>query len=429
MKKNETQIMYEDLFSPCMIKMDHMLIERGEGSYVYLENGDEYLDLVQGVAVNNLGHSHPEVVDAACEQMKKITHGSLFLANYPSTMKFAATLKEALPDGLDMYFFSNTGTESVEGALKLARFTTKKSGTIAFRGSYHGRSMGAASVTSSTVLFRKSYAPFLPQIYFAPFPYCYRCSFGKEEKSCDLECLNYLKEDFKHIIPVEDVSAVIFEPIQGEGGYIVPPLKYVKALRELCDEHGLLLICDEVQTGVGRTGKLMAFEHFGITPDIVTMGKAVGGGFQIGVVAASKELMQQWTPGSHGSTFGGHPVAAAAGVTTLNIINNEDFLDDVTEKGEYFRSKLRDVAKMYPEIGDVRGLGLMNAIEFVKDGKEPDNQKAKDVREYFFEQKILILPCGVNKNVLRFIPPLNIGLDLLDHIIQMLKDGLAHVNK
>jgi len=425
MKTNETQAMYEDLFSPCMIKMSHMLIERGDGPYVYLQSGEKYLDLVQGVAVNNLGHCHPEVVEAACDQMKKIIHGSLFLANYPSIMEFAATLKDALPEGLDMFFFSNTGTESVEGALKLARFTTKRSGTIALRGSYHGRSMGAASLTTSTVLFRKNYAPFLPQVYFAPFPYCYRCSFGKEEKTCELECLNYLKEDFKHIIPKEDISALIFEPIQGEGGYIVPPVKYVKALRELCNEQGLLLICDEVQTGVGRTGKMLAVEHFGITPDIVTMGKAVGGGFQLGVVAASKELMQKWTPGTHGTTFGGHPVAAAAGVVTLNIINNDDFLEDVTKKGKYFRSRLRSLAETYPEIGDVRGLGLMNAIEFVKDGKEPDTEKAMAVRDYFFEQNILILPCGVNKNVLRFIPPLNISLDLLDRVIQTLKNGLA----
>ena len=344
-------------------------------------------------------------------------------------MEFATTLKDALPDGLDMFFFANTGTESVEGALKLARYTTRKSGTIALRGSYHGRSMGAASITTSTVLFRQNYAPFLPQVYFAPFPYCYRCSFGKEEKSCDLECLNYLKEDFKHIIPEQDVSAVIFEPVQGEGGYIVPPVKYVKALRELCNEKGLLLICDEVQTGVGRTGKMLAVEHFGITPDIVTMGKAVGGGFQLGVVAASKELMLQWKPGAHGTTFGGHPVAAAAGTATLNIINNQEFLDNVTKKGEYFRAKLGDLSKKYPEIGDIRGLGLMNAIEFVKDNKKADTEKAAAVREYFFKQNILILPCGVNKNVLRFIPPLNISMGLLDRVLQTLEDGLASLKQ
>ena len=424
MPQNDVEKLYKEHFSPCLAKATHLLVEKGEGPYLFLQNGEKYLDMVQGIAVNALGHSHPSIVEAACGQIKKIIHGSYNLVNFPSTLDFAVELKKVTPQGIDMFFFSNSGAEAVEGGLKLARYATRKPAWIAFRGSFHGRTMGAASVTSSSAGFRKNYAPFLPQVYFAPFPNCYRCSFGKECETCNLECLEYLKEDLNLIVPADDVSAVLIEPVQGEGGYIVPPVKYMKALRALCDEHGFLLICDEIQAGMGRTGKMFASEHFDIKPDIICMGKAVGAGFPLSVVAASKDLMQKWPAGAHGTTFGGHPVAAAAALAQIKILSQKTFLEEVSEKGAYFRSQLKALAKIYPEIGDVRGLGLMNAIEFVKDDKAPDPATAQAIQKYFFEKKILILPCGVNKNALRFIPPLNISKELLDTVLQVLEDGL-----
>jgi len=429
MSAEELQIAYPEYFTPALAKATSLLIERGEGPYLYTTSGERYLDLVQGIAVNALGHTHPALVEAACAQIRKLIHGSFNLVNYPSALQLAAELRKLTPGDLNMFFFTNTGAESVEGGLKLARYVTGKVCTIAFRGGFHGRTMGAASVTSSNVSFRKHYAPFLPEIYFAPYPYCYRCSFGQEVETCHLECLEYLKEDFHYTIPPEDVSAVLFEPVMGEGGYIVPPAKYVKALRKLCDEFGFLLIFDEVQTGMGRTGKLFASEVFEVVPDILVMGKAVGAGFPLAIVASTKEKMSKWETGAHGTTFGGNPVACAAALAQLEIIANEEFLESVRRKGESFKSKLMGLKQRFSEIGDVRGLGLMNGIELVKEGKAPDPDKADSIRKYLQDKKILVLTCGPFKNVIRFIPPLNIDESLLEQAFHVLEEAFKERRK
>jgi 4-aminobutyrate aminotransferase len=424
MEKQRLQGIYPDYFTPGLAKATQLLVERGDGPFLYATSGEKYLDLVQGIAVNALGHCHPAVVEAACNQIQKLIHGSFNLLNYNSALQLAVELRKLLPENLGMFFFANTGAESVEGALKLARYVTGKSGIIAFRGGFHGRTMGAASVTSSNVKFRKHYAPFLPQVHFAPYPYCYRCPFGRIVDSCDLECLAYLKEDFHYILSAEDISAVLFEPVMGEGGYIVPPQKYVKALRSLCEELGILLIFDEVQTGIGRTGAMFGFEHFGVTPDILSMGKAIGGGFPLAIIASSKDLMMRWESGAHGTTFGGHPVACAAAVAQLNIIAQENFLKEVSDKGKRFRNQLLELKTRYPQIGDVRGLGLMNAIELVKEDKKPDADRAVSIQKYLQENKILVLACGAFKNVIRFIPPLNIDPSLLDQVSARLDEAM-----
>lgn len=429
MSAEELQIAYPEYFTPALAKATSLLIERGEGPYLYTTSGERYLDLVQGIAVNALGHTHPALVEAACAQIRKLIHGSFNLVNYPSALQLAAELRKLTPGDLNMFFFTNTGAESVEGGLKLARYVSGKVCTIAFRGGFHGRTMGAASVTSSNVSFRKHYAPFLPEIYFAPYPYCYRCSFGQEVETCHLECLEYLKEDFHYTIPPEDVSAVLFEPVMGEGGYIVPPAKYVKALRKLCDEFGFLLIFDEVQTGMGRTGKLFASEVFEVVPDILVMGKAVGAGFPLAIVASTKEKMSKWETGAHGTTFGGNPVACAAALAQLEIIANEEFLESVRRKGESFKSKLMGLKQRFSEIGDVRGLGLMNGIELVKEGKAPDPDKADSIRKYLQDKKILVLTCGPFKNVIRFIPPLNIDESLLEQAFHVLEEAFKERRK
>lgn len=411
-------------FSPCLAKATDLIIERGQGPFLYTSDGEEYLDLVQGIAVNALGHSDEAVLAAAQEQMNKLVHASFNLVNYPVTLDLAAKLAEVTPGALDMFFLTNSGAEAVEGCLKLARYVTGRTGFLAFKGGFHGRTMGAASITTSSVKFREHYAPFVPQVYFTEYPYCFRCPYNREVDSCSLECLEALKSDIKTVIPAEEIACAVFEPIQGEGGYIVPPRKYVRALRQFCDEHGILLVFDEVQTGMGRTGHLFAAQHFGVVPDIISIGKAVGGGFPLGIVAATEKLMSQWTAGAHGTTFGGHPVACAASLEVVRRVSAPEFLARVRQTGEYFRTGLEKLKEKHAGIGDIRGVGLMNAVELVTGGKKPDPDRVTRIIGRFKERKILILACGPDKNVLRFIPPLNIETALLDRTLTALDEAL-----
>lgn len=415
---------YQELFSPCLKKATNLIVHRGQGSYLITTEGEKYLDLVQGIAVNQLGHCHPELVQAATEQMSRLSHASFNLLHYPNVLELASELKKFTPGKLNKFFFTNSGAEAVEGALKLARYVSGKTSFISFRGAFHGRTMGAASVTASNAAARSRYAPFMPQVYFAPYPYCFRCPFLTHPDTCDLNCLQYLKKDLETVIPTEDVAGVIFEPVQGEGGYIVPPAKYVQALSQLCKEHDFYLIFDEIQTGIGRTGKMFATEHYDIIPDIMTMGKAVGGGYPMSVVASTSEIMDQWSAGSHGTTFGGHPVAAASGLAQLGIVTKTSFLNEVTIKGKNFRSKLQDLQDTFQAIGDVRGLGLMNAVEIVKEDKQPDPDLTKKIIEFFFKENILLFTCGTKGNIIRFMPALNIEEELLDHAVSVLKRAL-----
>jgi 4-aminobutyrate aminotransferase len=416
---------YQQLFAPSLKKATDLVIDRAEGPYLYTIDGERYLDFVQGIAVNQLGHCHPALVEAACEQIRRMAHVSFNLVSYPAALEMAAELKKLLPGGIDSFFFTNTGAEAVEGALKLARYVSGRTSIIAFRGSFHGRTMGAASVTSSSVSFRKHYAPFMPQVYFAPYPYCYRCPFSQRAENCHLECLEYLRQDLNYIIPAEDVAAVLFEPIQGEGGYIVPPQRYLEGLNSLARGMGAFLIFDEIQTGMGRTGKLFASENFNVFPDIMCLGKAVGGGYPLSIIAARQDIMEGWLPGSHGTTFGGHPVACAAGLAMLRIISTPEFLTSVGLKGEIFRSQLRNLQSRFPTIGDVRGLGLMNAIEMVDEQGQPNPKLANIITERLRERKILVLTCGVKGQAIRFIPPLNIDQNLLKEFFDVLEEVLS----
>jgi len=419
---------YTEYFTPAPKKVTNLVVERGEGIHLYTIDGDKYLDFVQGVAANALGHCHSALTAAAVRQLHQLGHASFNLVSYPSALALAAELRK-WTGRLDKFFFTNTGAEVVESGLKLARYITGKSSIIAFRGSFHGRTMGAASVTSSSAKFRKHYAPFVPQVYFAPYPYCFRCLFHQKVETCALDCLAYLLDDFEHFIPTEDVSVVLFEPVMGEGGYVVPPKKYMEALANLCRDKQLLLMFDEVQTGLGRTGRMFAFQHFGIEPDILLLGKAVGGGYPLAVLAAKREIMDQWHSGSHGSTFGGHPVACAAGLAQLEIVGASGFLDSVTAKGVFFRERLIRLRQRYPEIGDVRGLGLMNAIEVVKPDGRPDPEKTAAIVTHLFSNKILVYTCGVRGNIIRFMPPLNVEETVLDQLLDALDQGFAATRK
>jgi 4-aminobutyrate aminotransferase len=419
---------YPEYFTTAPKKVTNLVVERGEGIYLYTIDGDKYLDFVQGVAANALGHCHPTLTAAAEKQLHQLGHASFNLVSYPSALLMAAELRK-WTGRLDKFFFTNTGAEVVESGLKLARYISGKNSIIAFRGSFHGRTMGAASVTGSSAKFRKHYAPFMPQVYFAPYPYCYRCCFHQQVETCRLDCLDYLLDDLEHIVPVEDVSVVLFEPVMGEGGYVVPPQKYLQALADLCRDKGIMLMFDEVQTGLGRTGRVFAYQHFGIEPDLLLLGKAVGGGYPLAVLAARRELMDQWPAGSHGSTFGGHPVACAAGLAQLEIIGAPGFLESVEAKGDFFRRQLSSLQQHFPEIGQIRGLGLMNAIEIISPDGRPDTEKTAEIVAHLFAQHILVYTCGVRGNIIRFMPPLNVEEAILQELIAALEQSFLAVLK
>jgi 4-aminobutyrate aminotransferase len=419
---------YPEYFTTAPKKVTNLVVERGEGIHLYTIDGDKYMDFVQGVAANALGHCHPALTAAAEKQLHQLGHASFNLVSYPSALLLAAELRK-WTGRLDKFFFTNTGAEVVESGLKLARYITGKNSIIAFRGSFHGRTMGAASVTGSSAKFRKHYAPFVPQVYFAPYPYCYRCSFHQQAETCSLDCLEYLQDDLEQIVPAEDVSVVLFEPVMGEGGYVVPPQKYLHALADLCRDKGFLLMFDEVQSGMGRTGRMFAYQHFGVEPDLLLLGKAVGGGYPLAVLAARRELMDQWPAGSHGSTFGGHPVACAAGLAQLDIIGASGFLESVTAKGDFLRQQLSKLQQSCPEIGQVRGLGLMNAIEIVNPDGGPNPEKTAAIVAHLFSQHILVYTCGVRGNVIRFMPPLNVEEAALQEVIAALEQSFLAVRK
>ncbi len=417
---------YKQYLSPALAKATDLIIEKGEGCYVEDVNGVRYLDFVQGIAVNAFGHCHPEIVKALQEQAGKLITASFNLVNYPSTLKYAEKLAEVTPGDLDVFFFSNGGAEANDGALKLARNFTGRPGIISMRGSFHGRSLGAASITGSNSKYRKNIEPLLPSVYFVPYPNCFRCPYNTTCETCSLECLRELQWTFDYLIAPENVAAVIMEPLMGEGGYVVPPKKYVEKLSELLKKHGILLIFDEIQSGFGRTGKMFASEHFGIVPDIMTMGKAIAGGLPMSCIASRKEIMDKWEPGMHGTTFGGHPVCTAVALKILELFEKENILDNVNTQGSYLKGRLFELKEKYPVIGDVRGLGLMVAAEFVNpEDNSPNADAFNKVKEFCLKKNMLILGCGVYGNGFRFATPLNISREDLDKGLAIFEEALA----
>lgn len=404
-----------------------LVIKKAEGVYVETPEGKRYLDFSSGVATTNIGHCHPNVLEAVRKQLGRLNHaGGVYL--HEPLIEAAEAIKEITPPGLDMFFFSNSGAEAVEGAVKLARHNTGRQCIIAFTGAFHGRSLGALSLTTSTVSYRKGYNPFLPSVYHAPYPYCYRCPMGKSREDCSLECFSYLKETvLKHIVHPDEVASFIIEPIQGEGGYVVPPSDYIKELRELSSRHGILLILDEVQTGFGRTARWFASEHFGIVPDIMTIAKGIASGFPLSAVVSTGEIMGKWPPGAHGTTFGGNPISCLASVATIKTIREKGLLNKSETISQKAMNRLREMEKKYSAIGDIRGLGLMIGIEFVRDGKEPDPEAAKRVIKGCLDRGLILIDCGGERNVIRFIPPLivteeemNRGLDIFEEAVKEL---------
>ena len=413
----------EAVFTPALHLYYPMAISKGEGSYVFATDGRRYLDFSSGLAVLNIGHCHPHVMAALQAQLGAFWHTGGVYHN-ETTIGAAERLVAITPAGLDKVFFSNSGAEAIDGALKLARHVTGRQGIIAFSGAFHGRTFGAISVTTSSARYRSRYHPLLPSVFQAPYPYCLRCPLGKKIEDCALACLDYLHATLERIVAAEEVAALLIEPVLGEGGYYPALREFLQGLRSICDRHGILLIFDEVQSGMGRTGAWFAAQHSGVVPDIMTVAKGIASGLPLSAVVARRELMDRWPSGAHGTTFGGNPLACAAAIATIEVIEGERLLEKTSLSGERIIARLRQLQQEYPVIADVRGFGHMIGIELVNDLGVPDSAVCTKVIDHCLEKGIILIPCGLNRNVIRFAPPLNATEAQIDEALAVLADGV-----
>ena len=383
-----------------------LTIERGKGSWLHTTDGRRVLDLTCGIAVTAVGHAHPRVVKAVTDQVGRLMHISTGVAKYESNVALAETLATVTPRGLDSIFFANSGAEAIEGAIKLARQTTGREAIIAFRGGFHGRTVGAASLTTSKAQYRRGYGALLPEVYIAPFPYALACALPDphDAEACATHCLAELAAMLEHEVPPEHVAAIVVEPVLGEGGYVAAPVSFLRGLRELATRIGALLVFDEIQTGMGRTGAWFAAQKVDVTPDVMTLAKALGGGLPLGAVVATRERMERWRTGTHGSTFGGNPVSCAAGLATLEVIRDEGLVARAETLGEIMADELAPI-RSHPRVLQIRRFGAMVAVEF------EERSIAKAAIAAALEKDVLIITCGFHDQVVRFIPALNIAED------------------
>ena len=404
-----------------------LVVARGERAIVEDVDGNRFLDFMGGIAVAATGHAHPKVVRAIQEAASRFLHicGSDFY--YGGFAALCERLARLAPgSSKKRVFLTNSGTEAVEGAIKLARQSTGRAALIAFTGAFHGRTMGGLSLTASKAAQRAGFGPFVPEVHHVPYGYRYRCDYCRREPACTMRCVTAIEDDlFVKKVDPQDVAAIFVEPIQGEGGYIVPPPGYLKALRELCDRHGILLVCDEVQTGIGRTGKMFACEYEGVEPDVLLVSKGLASGMPVGAIIA-KESVMRWQPGTHGSTFGGNPVCCAAALATIDLVEHE-LLPGVTTMGERLFAGLRRLQERYPSIGDVRGRGLMIGVEFVegRDTREPAPAIPHDLVERAFKKGLLLL--GAGRSTLRLAPPLVIDEYDVDTALRIIEECLREM--
>lgn len=405
---HDVRVRANQVLTPAYACHTNLVVRCMSGATVEDETGRRFLDFSAGIASCNIGYSHPRVVAAVTEQLAAYQHTGGVYYHEP-LVRLGETLATVMPGDLGMFFFGNSGAEAVEGAVKLARYTTGRPGIIAFTGAFHGRTLGALSLTTAAARYRSKYRPLLPEVYHAPFPYCFRCPLQKDSATCGTACAEYLEQVlFRHLIAPEEVAAIIIEPVQGEGGYIPAPGDFMKRLRIFCDRYGILLVVDEVQCGMGRTGKWWACEHASIIPDIVAIGKAIASGFPLAAVAASPRLMRQWLPGAHGTTFGGNPVSCAAALATLAVMKEEGLVEYAAQLGHQAIADLKAMQQRFPCIGDVRGVGLMIGVEIVDKEGRPDRMIADRIRDACLTRGLVVIECGLEKNILRIAPPLNL---------------------
>jgi 4-aminobutyrate aminotransferase len=418
------------VISPSFGRAYPLVIERGEGNIVIDVDGNEFIDMNAGLAVCSVGHSHPKVIKAIKDQVDKFIHYSYTDFFYDGYVNLSEVLHDLVPGKhKKKFFYGNSGAEAIEAAMKVSRWHSQRQGLLAYIGSFHGRTMGAVSLTASKPYQRRRFSPLVPGVEHIFYPYCYRCPFHLECPDCNYACVDYIDEYLFHkYVPAEEVAMLLAEPIQGEGGYVVPPDGYFKKLKKLLDENGILFAVDEVQSGIGRTGKWFAIEHWGVVPDIVCMAKGIAAGMPLGVMASRADI-QDWTPGSHASTFGGNPVSCAAALAVIDIIKSEKLLENSRREGAYIKKRLEEMMETHPMMGDVRGKGLMVGVELVKDKdtKEYAKQETEDVMMECFRQGLAIVNCGVN--VIRWMPPLTITRDLVDPSLEIFEKSLSKVEK
>ena len=415
--------------SPSYTRGYPLVIERAWGSTVEDVDGNLFLDCTAGIAVNATGHAHPDIVRAIAEQAGRFIHMSGTDFYYEPQVRLAEKVAAIVPiDGASgvRSFFGNSGTEAIEACIKMARHATRRQGLIAFFGGFHGRTLGALALTASKPIQRDKVGPLLPGVYHAPFADCYRCPVGREPDSCAAECLDFLDQQiFAHLVSPDEVAAVVVEPIQGEGGYVVAPDQFLQRLREITRTHGIVLVADEVQSGMGRTGRMFAIEHAGVQPDAIAIAKGIASGLPLGIAAARADLMS-WPPGTHASTFGGNAVACAAALETIRLLETQ-LMANAASVGAHLMAGIQALRDKHALIGDVRGRGLMIGVELVRDRttKERAGRERDAVVNACFERGLLLL--GAGKNAIRFSPPLVLTREEAETAVRIFDQALSEV--
>ena len=417
------------VISPSYARAYPLVMDHGKGSIVWDVDGNQFLDFAAGIAVNATGHSHPRVVQAVKDQTEKFLHISADFY-HENWIRLGERLDQIAPFKEDaVSFMTNSGTESVEAAIKLARYHTGATQFIGFLGAFHGRTLGSLSFTASKPLYREGFYPLMSGVVHVPYPNPYRpVLLSRPGEDYGETVVRYIEEQvLGKLLPANDVAGILIESIQGEGGYIVPTPGFYPALRELCDRHDIILITDEVQSGMGRTGKWWAIEHFGIEPDIICVGKGIASGIPLGAIIARKSLAT-WPLGSHGNTYGGNPIACAAALATIDLIE-EEYLQNATDVGNYTLDALNEIGARHPSIGQVRGIGLMIGVEFVADqhSKEPAHDLRERVVEHAFQRGLLTLGCG--RNTIRISPPLSISKSEMDDGLEIFEEAISLAEK
>jgi 4-aminobutyrate aminotransferase / (S)-3-amino-2-methylpropionate transaminase / 5-aminovalerate transaminase len=405
-------------------------VARAKNAVVTDVEGREYIDFAAGIGVMNVGHCHPKVVQAAKEQAELFSHTCFGLVGYESYLLLAQKLNQHAPGGTDKRtFFVNSGAEAVENAVKIARYATGRKAIIAFEDAFHGRTFMTLSLTSQVSPYKVGFGPYASDIYRVPFAYCYRCPLALTHPDCGCACADLLQNAFDKHVDACDVAAVIAEPVQGEGGFIVPPPEYMGKIKKICEDHGILLIADEIQTGIGRTGKWFGMEHWGVEPDLMTTAKALGAGYPIAGVTGKQEIMDKVHPSGVGTTYGGNPTACRAGLAVFDIIESEGLLERASVVGGVIRARFNELQKKFPVIGDVRGIGGMAAMELVEDRgtKKPAGDFAKAFRAKLYQNGVVNVGAGTFHNVVRFLVPLTIEDDVLARGLDIVEQTLGEV--
>ncbi|MBL8089526.1 MAG: aminotransferase class III-fold pyridoxal phosphate-dependent enzyme [Anaerolineales bacterium] len=426
-----TNTLYENNFphiTPAWSRIFNFVAERAEGSYIYTDDGKKLLDFTSGIGVTNTGHCHPKVVEAIREQAGLFLHAQINIVVHKPMLQLIEELRKVLPAPIDSFYFANSGAEALENAVKIAKIATGRQNVIVFNGSFHGRTHAAMALTTSKTIYRSGFAPLPAGIYVSPFPYAFNMKMSEEEAS--QYCLEQLEYLLASQTSPKETAAILIETVLGEGGYIAPPKSFMKGLREICDKHGIMLILDEVQSGFGRTGKWFAFEHYDILPDIMTVAKGIASGMPLSGVFSRTDIMKKLEVGSVGGTYGGNAIACAAGAATIHAMREEKMIENAADKGIQLMTGLRKLQEEYPQIGDVRGKGLMVGTEFIVDGKQAKaKQLVKDVIHSAEEKGLLLLSCGTYDNTLRWIPPLNVTTEQINDGLKIFSESLKEVIK